>query len=48
MAKVTGPLMSIDASGAFADAMVYAKLNGKPSVVDQSFSCLGICSSRMS
>lgn len=28
MAKVTGPLMSIDASGAFADTMVYAKWKG--------------------
>ena len=25
MAKVTGPLMSIDASGAFAGTMVYAR-----------------------
>jgi len=31
MAKVTGPLMSIDASGAFADTMVYAnfQIDGK-------------------
>jgi hypothetical protein len=28
MAKVTGPLMSIDASGAFADTMVYARWKG--------------------
>ena len=28
MAKITGPLMSIDASGAFADTMVYAKWKG--------------------
>jgi hypothetical protein len=29
MAKVTGPLMSIDASGAFADTKVYDKWNGE-------------------
>lgn len=28
MAKVTGPLMSIDAGGAFADTMVYATWKG--------------------
>lgn len=28
MAKVTGPLMSLDASGAFADTMVFAKWKG--------------------
>ena len=28
MAKVTGPLMSIDDSGAFADTIIYAKWKG--------------------
>lgn len=37
MAKVTGPLMSIDASGAFADTMVYAKMTCTMSVCSLTF-----------
>lgn len=32
MAKVTGPLMSMDASGKFADALVFSKWKGRPTV----------------
>lgn len=32
MAKVTGPLMSMDASGAFAGALVFTKWKGRPCV----------------
>ena len=32
MAKVTGPLMSMDASGKFGGALVYAKWKGRPTV----------------
>jgi len=32
MAKVTGPLMSMDASGKFAGALVFSKWKGRPTV----------------
>lgn len=32
MAKVTGPLMSMDASGAFGGALVFGKWKGRPTV----------------
>lgn len=32
MAKVTGPLMSLDASGKFAGALVFGKWKGRPTV----------------
>lgn len=32
MAKVSGPLMSMDASGAFAGALVFGKWKGRPTV----------------
>jgi len=32
MAKVTGPLMSMDASGAFGGTLVFAKWKGRPTV----------------